>query len=630
MKKSLLIFALLTSLMASAQQVQLTVDAHQTLGEISPWIYGKNNSISDDPFYPTTEAAWSMYRDAGLRMYRENGGNNSTKYNWKLKLSSHPDWYNNVYSHDWDFSAATLLDKTSNTQGLYGLQILGKVAATKSYNFDDYAYNQSRWWGGVGQNLAGGGIVNPDGSKPALKEGNPDLYLKDWPADSTVGIFDHWFNNLNLDASRLQYWNMDNEPDIWSYTHNDVITGGLTAEEFIQKYFAVAKAARKKFPNVKLLGPVVANEWFWYLWDNKKVVDPKDNTKSYPYMEYFIKRIAEEQKATGIRLLDVLDFHFYAGSDNDITNTLQVHRVYYDTTYHFPYANGTKTLNGGWDESLNKEYIFERSNQWLNKYMGSNHNVKLSLTENGSVHHGNPNVVTCWYASTLGVFAERGVEIYTPWDWYTGQWEVLHLFSNYFGTRAVKTTSSLDSLVSGYSALSAKGDSLMIALVNRDQNGSRDVTINLKNFITSTSVVNGYQLAGLPGTETFVSKTNNALKKKSYAVSGNQLSITIPQLSVTMIQIPAFSPVTSIEDYHKNHAGQGISLYPNPAKNKLAIEGALSGNVKVIISDVTGRISKEEILLDNNEVDISNLDKGQYIIRIITADKVSTHKFIKE
>jgi hypothetical protein len=31
------------------------------------------------------------------------------------------------------------------------------------------------------------------------------------------------------------------------------------------------------------------------------------------------------------------------------------------------------------------------------------------------------------YASTLGVFANEGVELFTPWFWSPSYWEVVHL-----------------------------------------------------------------------------------------------------------------------------------------------------------------------------------------------------------
>ncbi len=63
-------------------------------------------------------------------------------------------------------------------QTMWAFQLIGKVAANKNNNFNDWGYNGSQWWSGVAQNLAGGGQVNPAGGSQALVNGNPDLYLK--------------------------------------------------------------------------------------------------------------------------------------------------------------------------------------------------------------------------------------------------------------------------------------------------------------------------------------------------------------------------------------------------------------------------------------------------------------------
>jgi hypothetical protein len=72
--------------------VGIQVDATKGRIPISPDIYGRNNDFSDDPSSPTGANIIALYKAAGLRMSRDNGGNNSTKYNWRRKLSSHPDW----------------------------------------------------------------------------------------------------------------------------------------------------------------------------------------------------------------------------------------------------------------------------------------------------------------------------------------------------------------------------------------------------------------------------------------------------------------------------------------------------------------------------------------------------------
>jgi len=83
---------------------------------------------------------------------------------------------------------------------------------------------------------------------------------------------------------------MDNEPSIWNSTHDDVAKDSDTAEEYIQKYFAVAKAARAEHPDIKLIGPIVANGWQWYSWHNQRI---SYNGKTYAFLEYFILSIGE-------------------------------------------------------------------------------------------------------------------------------------------------------------------------------------------------------------------------------------------------------------------------------------------------------------------------------------------------
>ena len=51
-----------------------------------------------------------------------------------------------------------------------------------------------------------------------------------------------------------KYWSMDNEPEIWEGTHDDVYPVQPDAEEFMQKYFEVAKKARASYPGIKLIG----------------------------------------------------------------------------------------------------------------------------------------------------------------------------------------------------------------------------------------------------------------------------------------------------------------------------------------------------------------------------------------
>ena len=510
---------------SEAQTVKITVDAKQNQTKISPYIYGRNNSGSNVPSKPVSKEQWQLLRDAGVKIVRENEGNNLTKYNWRLKLSSHPDWYNNVEIHDWDYNAKEIQKNLPYMQQMWALPLLGYAAKNGSYNFDCFAYDSCK-----GKNQESNYCAQGDVSK----------YLMPWPADSAVGILNHWLKDLKINPKNIQYWNMDNEAEVWNAKHDDIITKPISPDDYIEKYVTMAKKAKAAFPDIKLVGPAFSNEWQWYNWNGVKVTAP-DGAK-FTWLEYFIKRISEEQKKSGVKLLDVLDFHLYPESDAALT--LQMHRIWYDTTWSYSKSNGLKRLGpSDWNQSQEKEYVFKRCNDWLKQYMGENNGVTMGMSESGQIYKEDPNIVACWYASNLGVFGENNVELFTPWDWYTGMWEVMHLFTKYSGTVSVASNSTLNDVVSAYSSLSSKGDSLTVILVNKDQNNSQTVSIDLKNIAVKNGTASVYSLSGLPKTETFISATKNALKQSTANVSNNSVQVVVPKLSVTAIVIKADKPV---------------------------------------------------------------------------------------
>jgi hypothetical protein len=521
----LLLLCHITLYTAIAQNVTISVNATQNKRLISPYIYGKNEGFDKSD---------QFYKDAGLRFARMNGGNNASAYNWRAKLAVHPDWYNNVYAADWNALAQKVNTSFTNVQGMFAFQLLGRVASSNQHNFDDWSFNQSQYWSGHGQNLAGGGVVNTNGGSQALVDGDINLFSKPWPADSSVAILNHWFgaNGLGFSQNKFMYWSMDNEVDIWNGTHDWAMPTLISASAFIDRYIDLAKKAKAIYPGIKLCGPVNTSEWHWYKWSNESIWI---NGRYYPWLEYFIKRLGDEYKATGIKLVDVLDIHNYPWYNGDDAAALQGHRIYYDTTYDYPGSNGIKTLTGGWDNSLTKQYIFKRVEGWLNEHFGTNHGITTGVSEWGTMASSNPSLESVIYASHLGTFANNGVELFSPWNWSIGMWEVLHLFSRNAKEYSVSSTSSNENTVSAYSSVNQSADSLTVILVNRDMGASRTVTVNLSNFDVANGTYQTLQLSSLPATETFVSHTQNALVQNTVAVNSNSLTITVPALSTTAI-----------------------------------------------------------------------------------------------
>jgi hypothetical protein len=560
-----------------AQDVTITIHSTQDKMAVSPNIYGRNNTFDKPP---------SFYRDAGLRFVRMNGGNNATKYNWRRKITSHPDWYNNVYGNDWDETSEYIAANHPEMQVMWAFQLLGRVASSTEYNFNDWEFNSSQWWEGVHQNLAGGGVPNTDnpGGK-ALVEGDIDLYTMEWPADSTVEILNHWFDpdGLGLDSNQFAYWNMDNEADIWNGTHDDVMDTLISASEFMDRFIDVAKKARALFPGIKICGPVTTSEWQWYKWGEESI---RIGGKYYCWLEYFLKRIADEENATGIRLLDVVDLHNYPYAPTE-SDALQVHRIYYDKNYVYPGANGVKTINGGWDNSQTKEYIFQRIDDWLTEHFGDDNGITLGISEWGP-STSDPDVCSVVYGSLLGTFANHGVEYLTPWYWQNGMWETLHLYSRYAKNYSVSSTSSLENTVSAYTTVNGPADSMTVIIVNRDMNSARSVTVDLNEFSVKDGGYTSLRLSSLQATETFISHTQNALKESSVLVYSNSFSISVPPLSTTAVLLQGNETETGdfinrIDD---------IKIFPNPASDKLFVSLNTDAEepVAIIVYDLEGRL----------------------------------------
>jgi hypothetical protein len=608
---------------AFAQDVSVTVNTAVNKKKVSPYIYGRNNTF-DKPA--------QFYKDAGLRFARMNGGNNATKYNWRKKLTSHPDWYNNVYDTDWDKSAKEVSSAYPYMQQMYAFQLIGRVASSKSYNFNDWGYNQSNYWFGVGQDLAGGGVANTtDATNPskALVDGDSNLYTQAWPADSTVAILKHWFgvDGLGLNKNQLLYWNMDNESDCWNGTHNDVMKMLPAASAYMDNYINIAKKARALFPEVKFCGPVATSEYQWYKWADESIII---NGKYYCWLEYFIKRCADEEKASGVRVLDVVDLHNYPWAKNGDVDALQLHRMYYDTDYAYAGANGLFKINGGWDSSINKEYIFKRINDWLTLYFGSDNGITCAISEwSPASSESNPSVTSVVYASHLGTFANNGVEFFTPWTWMNGMWETLHLFSRYAKSNSVSSISSLENTVSAYTTVNEVADSMTVMIVNRDMSSARKVTVNLNGFSVNNGNYSTLQLSSLPASETFVSHTSNALKLNSITVNSNSFSITVPSLSTTAVILR--STLTGIEE-HNNQTNE-LKIYPNPTTDKLNI--SISSNTaeptEIVVYDLEGRkVSNSLINYDGYtpvSINTSAFSNGFYLLSVKNSHCVSTKPF---
>lgn len=611
----------------STAAIDITVDTQKGVKKISPYLYGRNiDKISDGTAETdTTEEAFiSQMLEAGIHFLRANNGNNATRYNWRHKMTVHPDWYNNVYSHDWANTAQKVLGKMPGIDAMYAFQLTGFAASSTDYNFGDWNWKQEHgFYATQTLDLAGGGEVSEDG-KTLVKAGDYRLYNMEWPADSTVAIIPYWRDELKFDMNRFQYWSMDNEMEIWRGTHSDLDLP-VTGDFLIEHYIDVAKKARALWKDIKLTGPVTANEWQWcHIGAYNDESRPKIDGKDYCWLEFFIKKIAEAQKSSGERLLDVLDIHWYP-SEKDYESRVNWYRVLFDTTYYYKGGNGIRCASGTCDWS-NKDkgyrsYILTRVNDWLDKYFGKGHGITLGITETSLIDEDDPMVTALTYASFIGTMQDNGVEIFTPWTWGDGMYETVHLFSRYGHKNRIESVSTNDSLVSVYSSITSKGDSLTVIFVNRAEKDAQQINLSVPNFAAKNGNAETLILAGIKG-ETFVSHTSNALKKGSVEIANDKATLTLPAKSITALLLTTDTPkvvdptdaimpgdsrrIAGTVNYSIAAQGRTITAH--------AVAGA--GSTRYALSNVLGQVIESGFWNQKNTLSISVPHAGKYILRI--------------
>jgi hypothetical protein len=160
-------------------------------------------------------------------------------------------------------------------------------------------------------------------------------------------------------------------------------------------------------------------------------------------------------------------------------------------------------------------------------------------------------------------------------------------------------------------------------------NAPHNVTVSLNGFSVGNGTYTSLELSALPSTETFKSRTDNALKKNTIMVISNSFIITVPALSTTAVMLS--KTPTGISEFKKSNSE--IKIFPNPAKDNINVSlgPAFEGQTEITVNDVLGRKVLTSIVDCNGYsplfFDISILESGVYFLSIKTKHDTSTEKF---
>lgn len=91
-----------------------------------------------------------------------------------------------------------------------------------------------------------------------------------------------------------------------------------------------------------------------------------------------------------------------------------------------------------------------------------------------------------------------------------------------------------------------------------------------------------------------------------------------------LVQLPVYNSIASLGKEVKE-----LNLYPNPASDKVYFSSNLT-DVKVTISDVSGRVLYSTDKFNGNSFDVSGFSSGVYILTAESSQEIYLSKFIKQ
>lgn len=400
--------------------VPVAIKANEGRQPISRYIYGSNQDLSDND-------VWTV---------RRIGGNRMTGYNWENDYSNAgSDWMHSSDTYMLSIFGlqagnepgrvmTTFHDRSLaiGAQSIITLQLAGYVSADQGGTVSTAQTAPSGRWKQV------------QASKGAPFAATPDLSDDMVYMDEFVQFMVDRFGSAASDQG-VRWYSLDNEPGLWSETHPRIHPEHLSAADLVDRSIEMALAVKAVDPDAKIVGPALYG--FAAYETLQGAPDWAQEQRGQWFIDYYLDRMREAEQEHGIRLLDVLDVHWYPEAQGDSRITLETALTVNDIEARL---QAPRTL---WDGSyVENSWIGE----WKQAYLPLLPTLKasidtyypgteLAITEynygaSASVSGGLAN------ADVLGVFGEQDIHLATLWqleDNNTYVSSAFNLYRNYDG-----------------------------------------------------------------------------------------------------------------------------------------------------------------------------------------------------
>ncbi len=527
----------LTLVAAPVAKLSLTVDATAARHAISPLIYGINDINATDA---------SLWQTLGITVNRW-GGNETSRYNWQLDTYNHAnDWFfeNDRMGSSSTVNAFITANKKAGAKSLVTVPMIGYVA--KDGNLSTCGFSVAKY----------GPQKSTDPYRPDCGNGaktNGSLVTGNNPTDTSLAVntpfITSWLNYLvqqygNANNGGVAFYNLDNEPDIWFSTHQDVAPVGLTYDQLMSLSTRYAAAIKAVDPGAKILGPVV-DGWTYY-WNSPRdgqqglwSTTPDRNAHGgIPLIPWYLQQMQAYEKKTGVRLLDYLDVHYYPASagvalspaGNAATQALRLQstRSLWDPSY----------VDQSWISSAGPNNGIIQLIPLLRNWVSANYpGTQLAISE---YNWGAPESINgaLAQADVLGIFGREGLGLATLWPDGTLSANqplayAFRLYRNYdglgstFGDTSVSAASNYPANLAIYAAENSSNGALTLMVINKTT-GGLTAPLSLSHF-TPSGVLQTWRYSP--------ANLNQIVHLADQTIKGTVINSTFPANSVTLYVI---------------------------------------------------------------------------------------------
>ncbi len=517
--------------------VTITVNPSATHA-ISPYIYGIN-------FHSGVTGA------PPLLTFDRDGGNRWTAYNWENNASNAGSDY--LYEND-NYLSSSNVPAEAVRSFIAGDQVNG-LASLVTFQLQ--------------------GLVSADENGPVSVANPPDLTrfktvvdkkstVSSTPftltppttdanvyMDEFIWALDQKFKGMGIfgtNPTQPTFISLDNEPELWNSTHLEVQgSTAVTSDNYITKTIALSKALKDQFPNVVIFGPVHYGFQGLYNWQGELSATP-GGTNWFP--DKYLAAIKAASTTYGKPLVDVYDFHWYVEEyDSNGTRALDLTSTTLTDAQVQLIVQSPRAL---WDPTFTDS---TNSNPWIYQELGStpinllgrlqakinaeNPGMKISITEyeNGGTNH---IAGTIAQADNLGIFGSQNLfaaSFWPPNGTYSYVLAGFRAFRGFDGANACfgdtslqATSSSVQNVVVYASTDSTTPGRTVFVAINR----SNTAQVTAINGATLSGTAHLYQMTAVS------TQGQNPVAPASIgtmAVSGSSMTITLPALSVTTIDV---------------------------------------------------------------------------------------------